>query len=77
MKAKTPGRRSTVLFIPCPWSGDEYDPVPRSYAAWSWLYGATRRLRHKVGLHDWVQWPTGSLAARCTWCGKHRGEATP
>ncbi|MFE2164875.1 hypothetical protein ACFXB3_07345 [Streptomyces sp. NPDC059447] len=59
--------RPTALRIPCPWSGDEHDPVPRSYHAWFWLYAHTRRLRHKLGLHDYQAW--GIAGRRCTWCG--------
>ncbi len=62
-------RRSTALLIPCPWSGDEDDPVPRSYHAWFWLYARTRRLRHRIGLHDYEYAPA-LRARRCTWCGK-------
>lgn len=60
--------RTTALGIPCPWSGDEYDPVPRRYYAWFWLYATTRKLRHKIGLHDFQPW--GISARRCTWCGQ-------
>ncbi|WP_318201051.1 hypothetical protein [Streptomyces sp. SCL15-4] len=62
-------RTPTALLIPCPWSGDEYDPVPRSYAAWFWLYTRTRRLRHLLGLHDY-QYVPAIRARHCTWCGK-------
>lgn len=61
-------RRPTALLIPSPWSGDGYDPVPRTYPAWFWLYKTTRQLRHRLGLHDW----NGHLRLRCTWCGKTR-----
>lgn len=64
------GGRTTALLIPCPWSGDEHDPVPRSYWAWIWLYVTTRRLRHRVGLHDWHQYNAELEMLRCTWCGK-------
>jgi hypothetical protein len=65
-------RRYTALLIPCPWSGDESDPVPRSYRAWIWLYGRTWRLRHRLGLHDYEYVCT--LGHRqCTWCGKTGG----
>jgi len=63
------GRRTTALLIPCPWSGDERDPVPRSYRAWIWLYVKTRRLRHRVGLHDYEYIPALD-GLRCTWCFK-------
>jgi hypothetical protein len=62
-------RRSTALLIPCPWSGDESDPVPRSYRAWIWLYSRTRRLRHTLGLHDY-EYLCALGSRRCTWCGK-------
>lgn len=62
-------RRTTALLIPCPWSGDENDPVPRSYRAWIWLYARTRHLRHRVGLHDY-EYVYALAARRCTWCGK-------
>lgn len=62
-------QRTTALRIPCPWSGDENDPVPRSYSAWSWLYKHTRRLRHRLGLHDY-QYVVVLRAHRCTWCGR-------
>lgn len=61
--------RSTALGIPCPWSGDENDPVPRRYTAWIWLYANTRRLRHRIDLHDYAPWGIGE-PRRCTWCGK-------
>jgi hypothetical protein len=62
-------RRSTALLIPCPWSGDETDPVPRSYHAWIWLYSRTRRLRHRLGLHDY-KYVCALGSRQCTWCGK-------
>jgi hypothetical protein len=58
--------RTTALGIPSPWSGDELDPVPRSYKAWIWLYVKTRRLRHRFNLHDY----RAGLDPRCTWCGR-------
>lgn len=61
--------RTTALGIPCPWSGDECEPVPRSYHAWFWLYQTTRRLRHRIGLHDWRYSPATKMRY-CTWCGK-------
>jgi len=61
--------RTTALGIPCPHSGDESDPVPRSYYAWHWLYVKTRRLRHRLGLHDDHPWGLGGCR-RCTWCGR-------
>ncbi len=66
--------RPTALLIPSPWSGDERDPVPRSYRWWFWLHVRTRRLRHRVGLHDWKQvWPDGGDPFKhCTWCGLRR-----
>lgn len=60
--------RATALGIACPWSGDEHDPIPRTYRAWFWLYSRTRRLRHRIGLHDYQHIPI-LLARRCTWCG--------
>lgn len=60
--------RPTALGIPSPWSGDEFDPVPRRYHAWVWLYANTRRLRHQIGLHDYQTWGIGER--RCTWCGQ-------
>ena len=65
-------RRATALLIPCPWSGDEFDPVPRRYWAWFWLYKHTRRLRHRLGLHDY-QYIYALHGRRCTWCGKTEG----
>jgi hypothetical protein len=58
----------------CPWSGDENDPIPRSYRPWWWLYVWTRRVRHRFGLHDWqVSYPEHRYGVfrhvRCTWCG--------
>lgn len=64
-------RRTTALGIPCPWSGDENDPVPRSYRAWFWLYKHSRIWRHRIGLHDYVYAPALS-ARRCTWCHKEQ-----
>ncbi|GAA3032292.1 hypothetical protein GCM10020000_06600 [Streptomyces olivoverticillatus] len=62
--------RPTALKIPCPWSGDEKDPVPRTYGTWLWLYETTRKLRHLLGLHDWHLVPAyGPGGRRCTWCG--------
>ncbi|WP_329131535.1 hypothetical protein OG552_10455 [Streptomyces sp. NBC_01476] len=62
--------KPTALLIPSPWSGDEYDPVPRSYWAWIWLYTVTRKLRHFFGMHDWdPAAPVLLPARRCTWCG--------
>lgn len=55
--------RTTALLLPCPWSGDEHDPIPASYRWWFRLYRASRIVRHWLGLHDWQ-------AARCTWCGR-------
>lgn len=62
--------RTTALLIPCPWSGDENDPIPPTYRAWLWLYGHTRVLRHKVGLHDYKYVPATGLW-HCSWCGNH------
>lgn len=60
--------RPTALLVPSPWSGDEHDPIPRSYWWWFALYRSTRKLRHLVGLHDWKH---GVYFRRsCTWCGK-------
>lgn len=62
-------RQATALLIPCPWSGDENDSTPLRYWAWFWLYKHTRRLRHKLGLHDYES--LGVInCLRCTWCGK-------
>lgn len=58
--------RPTALRIPSPWSGDERDPVPRSYRWWFALYRSTRKLRHLTGLHDWNH----GCYWYCTWCGK-------
>jgi hypothetical protein len=65
MKRARTRKHPTALLIPSPWSGDEYDPIPRTYRAWFWLYRTTRVLRHRIGLHDW-------LPGRCSWCGKRR-----
>lgn len=65
-------RRTTALLIPCPWSGDEFGPVPRSYHAWFWLYKHTRRLRHRLGLHDY-KYVHALHGRQCTWCGKTEG----
>ncbi|MFD4740591.1 hypothetical protein ACFWNQ_24985 [Streptomyces virginiae] len=62
--------RTTALGIPCPWSGDETEPAPRTYRAWVWLYATTRRLRHRISLHDYERWGIDG-GRRCTWCGKH------
>lgn len=62
-------RAPTALLIPSPWSGDENDPIPATYRAWFWLYKTTRRLRHRLGLHDWIGYPS----RRCSWCGKPGG----
>jgi hypothetical protein len=61
--------RPTALGIPSPWSGDEFDPVPRRYTAWIWLYAITRRLRHRIGLHDDQPWGLDGCRC-CTWCGR-------
>lgn len=61
--------RTTALLIPSPWSGDENDPITRTYRAWHWLYRNTRRLRHRVGLHDYERLPA-LRERRCTWCGR-------
>ncbi|GGW15726.1 hypothetical protein GCM10018980_52030 [Streptomyces capoamus] len=65
-------RRPTALLIPSPWSGDEFDPAPRSYWVWFWLYKHTRRLRHRLGLHDY-EYVYALHGRRCTWCGKTEG----
>ncbi len=64
--------RVTALGIPSPWSGDENDPRPRSYAAWAWLYRHSRRWRHRIGLHDWAIYGVWPPLAVCTWCGANR-----
>ncbi|MFI8792650.1 hypothetical protein [Streptomyces sp. NPDC055105] len=63
-----PGR-PTALKIPSPWSGDEYDPIPRSYRAWFWLYKTTRQLRHRINLHDYRYVPA-LHCGQCSWCHK-------
>jgi hypothetical protein len=67
-------RTTTALGIPCPWSGGENDPPPRTYWLWFRLYRVTRRARHRLGLHDWETLrPEGSSGFyRCTWCGAGR-----
>jgi hypothetical protein len=59
--------RPTALRIPSPWSGDERDPIPRSYWWWFALYRTTREIRHGLALHDWK---TRATFRTCTWCGK-------
>ena len=62
-------KRSTVLGIPSPWSGDEHDKRPATYAPWFACYLLARRVRHALNLHDWRR----SLAGmRCDWCGASR-----
>lgn len=63
--------RPTALGIPNPWSGADAEQAPRSYTLWFWLYQRTRRLRHRLGRHDWQYVPALS-ARRCTWCGKFK-----
>lgn len=62
--------RPTALLIPCPWSGDANDPMPRAYPLWSWLYRTTRALRHWLGLHDWRHVLIDDHMRYCTWCGR-------
>lgn len=61
--------RPTVWGIPCPWSGDERDPIRWPYRAWFWLYANNQRVRHLIGLHQKPR--ANSIAPRCDWCG-HR-----
>lgn len=57
-----------------PWSGDEHDPVPRSYWWWYRLYRWDQRFWHMLRLHDWRVLPAippdGRLRYRCDWCGR-------
>lgn len=77
--------RLTALLIPCPWSGDESDPIGWTYRAWYRLYRTSRVARHKLGLHDWRYPPAFSGGRHCTWCGNRqnipakvaRGESQP
>ena len=66
--------RTTVLGWSSPWSGDEYDPVPRSYWVWYWLYRRVNGARHRVGVHGWRErlYPDGTIGSCCDWCGAHR-----
>jgi hypothetical protein len=64
--------RSTALLIPSPWSGDERDPIPRSYHLWIRLYRTVRKVRHAVGMHDWRPWGPQMNHRRCDWCGASR-----
>lgn len=64
-------RRPTALLIPCPRNLDERGPAPRTYTAWFWLYATTRRLRHRLGLHDYEHIQL-IRSRRCTWCGKSK-----
>ncbi|MDH6460129.1 hypothetical protein M2302_000280 [Micromonospora sp. A200] len=68
--------KPTALLIPSPWSGDEADPIPASYRWWFRLYVTTRRLRHKLGLHDYrrIHPLHGVRFLRCSWCGHRRVE---
>lgn len=69
-------RRSTVLGIPCPWSGND-EHTPLAYRAWYRLYRTTRVLRHKLRLHDWHPQTVWDPKRKCcTWCG-HRPTRTP
>jgi len=62
--------RVKVLGVPCPWTGDDNDPIPPSYWWWYRLYRSVRVVRHRLGLHDWSpQWRGGDL---CGWCGERR-----
>jgi hypothetical protein len=62
-------KQATVFGIPSPWSGDERDPIGPAYRAWFIAYRTTRRLRHRVGVHDWNVIDIDK-SRRCTWCGK-------
>lgn len=72
--------RSTVLGWRCPWSGDERDPIPRSYRLWYRLFRSTRIVKHLLGWHDWREPPAVDYGhpfgvarwSRCDWCGAVR-----
>lgn len=65
---------SKVLGIASPWSGDERDPTPWTYRPWFLAYKAARRIRHRLGLHDWRSRAVdGGRTSHCDWCGTNRG----
>lgn len=67
-------KKARVIGWHSPWSGDEHDPIPAAYRVWFPLYRATRRLKHRLGLHDWEpRHPLGGPRSdHCHWCGANR-----
>lgn len=65
---------TTVFGVRSPWSGDERDPIPWTYRAlWFPTYRATRRIRHRLHMHDWRPLPIdGGRTKHCDWCGARR-----
>ena len=55
-----------------PWSGDEHDPIPRSYRWWHRLYVLNQRFWHLLRWHDWhpIRPEDGRVFYRCDWCGR-------
>jgi len=60
--------------------GDGTEPYPALYWVWFRLYRWTRRVKHRVGWHDWhergvVDYDDLVYARRdlhCDWCGKSK-----
>jgi hypothetical protein len=69
-KMNETARTATALGIHSPWSGDERDPIPRSYWWWFALYRWTRIVRHRFGVHDRDVYGPDETCWRCAWCGK-------
>lgn len=67
----SPSRREPRVFgIPSPWSGNESDAITTAYRVWFFTYRSVRRVRHRLGLHDFHARPLGG--DHCDWCGARR-----
>lgn len=57
-----------------PWSGDEREPIPRSYWWWYRLHVFNQQFWHLLRACKWRPYwgPHGRVFYRCDWCGRIR-----